>query len=283
MRPHHQQRFERVLDYIEGHLDEGLGVERLSAVAGCSKFHFHRQFSLYTGVSVARYVQTLRLQRAARALLDRPAERVIEIALGAGFDSHEAFSRAFKQGYGQSPSHYRRQPLKEPWHLRPHLPERESTQTMEVKIVDFAATLVAVLEHRGAPTAISDSVQQFIAWRKASGLSPVREIRTFGLAYDDPAAVEPEQFRFDICGEVSAPVPENPFGVVTKSIPAGRCAVVRHHGSSQRLDPAAYYLYRDWLPQSGEELRDFPLFFHYVHFIDVPEAEQITDLYLPLA
>lgn len=154
---------------------------------------------------------------------------------------------------------------------------------MEVKVVDFAETMIAVLEHQGPPELIFESVQTFIEWRKSSGLSPVATSRTFGLAYSDPATTAPEEFRFDICGEIDAPVPDNPQGVITKRIPAGRYATVCHHGSTDRISDSAYYLYREWLPRSGEELRDFPLFFHYVKRIpDTPEHEQVTDVYLPL-
>jgi len=154
---------------------------------------------------------------------------------------------------------------------------------VEVKVVDFAETMIAVLEHRGAPELVYESVKTFIDWRKQSGLSPVKTSRTFGVVYDNPETVKPEDFRFDICGEIDNPVPENPQGVTTKQIPAGRCATVRHYGSTDRVGESAYYLYREWLPESGEELRDFPLFFHYVKRIpDTPEHEQVTDVFLPL-
>ena len=154
---------------------------------------------------------------------------------------------------------------------------------MGVNIVEFEHTLVAVLEHRGASERVNDTARKFIEWRKHSGLSPVDCSRTFGIAYDDPEVAEPEDFRFDICGSVTEPIAENPYGIVNKMIPAGRCAVVRHYGSTDRISDSAYYLYREWLPQSGEELRDFPLFFHYLKLMpDTPEHELITDIYLPL-
>lgn len=154
---------------------------------------------------------------------------------------------------------------------------------MDVKIVDFAETNVALLEHRGAPERVLDSAMKFIEWRKSSGLSPVRTSRTFGIAWDDPATTEPQDFRFDICGEVAEAVPANPQGVKTGMIPAGRYAVVRHLGSHDRISDGAYYLYREWLPESGEELRDFPMFFHYLNLQpDVAEHELVTDIYLPL-
>ncbi len=276
-------RFDKVFDYIDRHLDESLTVEQLSRIAHFSKFHFHRQFSDYCGISVIRYIQLMRLKRASYRLVFNPLERITQIALDAGFENPESFSRAFKLAFGQTPSAFRKQPLWEPWHERIQLPIRERKVLMEVKIVDFAPTRIAVLEHLGAPSLLNDSVSKFIAWRKSSGLSPVQGSRTFGIAYDNPDTTEAAKFRFDIAGSVIEEIPANPQGVVNKTIPGGRCAVVRHIGSHDRMNACIYALYRDWLPNSGEELRDFPLFFHYLNLIpDTPEHELVTDIYLPL-
>lgn len=154
---------------------------------------------------------------------------------------------------------------------------------MDVNIVNFPEMKVALLEHRAAPELVNNSVMRFIAWRKSSGLSPVKTSKTLGLIYDDPATVEPEQFRFDICGEVDDAVPDNPQGVKSGLIPGGRCGVVRHLGPHESIGEKIYYLYRDWLPDSGEELRDAHLFFHYLNLrSEVAEHELITDVYLPL-
>jgi AraC family transcriptional regulator len=95
------RRIERVIEYICAHLGDDLPVERLSAVAGFSKFHFHRQFSAFTGLSVAQFVRLMRLKRAAYQLAFDPARPIIEIALDAGFSAPESFSRAFKDVQGR--------------------------------------------------------------------------------------------------------------------------------------------------------------------------------------
>jgi len=154
---------------------------------------------------------------------------------------------------------------------------------MEVKIVDVEAITVAALEHHGSPALLNDSVQRFIEWRKATGLSPISSSQSYGIAYHDPAKTPAEEFRFDICGSVSENVPYNPQGIITKAIPGGRCAVVRHSGSRDRIGESVYYLFREWLPKSSEELRDFPVYFHYLNLDhDTPEHEHLTDIYLPL-
>jgi AraC family transcriptional regulator len=277
------ERFERVFQHIEQHLNEPLNVEQLSQVAHFSKFHFHRQFSEYSGIGVLAYVRLLRLRQASYRLVFSRQERITDIALDAGFESPEAFSRAFRQAYGQSPSQFRKSPLWQPWSERFRLPPRARREKMDVKIVEFPETKVAILAHRGAPQRLNDSAMVFIEWRKQSGLSPVQASRTFGIAYDDPNTTQPEQFRFDICGEETGPIPENPQGVVSGVIPGGRCAVVRHLGSHDRIGESVYPLYRQWLPESGEELRDFPLFFQYLNlFPQAAEHELVTDIFLPL-
>lgn len=278
------RRFEAVFDYIDRHLTETLSVERLSQVAHFSKFHFHRQFSLHAGVSVARYIQLLRLRQASYRLAFDPDGRIIDIALEAGFENPESFSRAFRNAFGQSPSQFRKKPAWQPWNARYRLPKRQRKHPMEVNIIDFPETRIALIEHRGPPERVNDSAGKFIEWRKSTGLSPVASSETFGIAHDDPNTTDPAEFRFDIAGSVDREVPANPQGVITGVMPGGRCAVVRHHGSHDRLDEAAYYLYREWLPESGEELRDYPLFFHYLNLMpDTPEHELVTDVHLPLA
>ena len=128
------------------------------------------------------------------------------------------------------------------------------------------------------------SVGTFIKWRKSCDVSPEKSSQTYGIAYDDPNNTEPAAFRFDICGSTTKDVPENPQGVLAKRIPGGRCARVRHVGSTDALGPVVNGMYTEWLPESGEQFRDFPCYFHYVTRMPTcPDHQQITDIYLPLA
>lgn len=277
------RRFARVLDYIEKHLYEDLSVERLSRVANFSKFHFHRQFTRFCGVGVGRYIQLIRLKAASQQLVRQRQRKIIDIALDAGFETPESFSRAFKQVFGQTPTSFRRHPDWEQGSRLFRFNASERVDPMDIRIVNVPTYKVAVLEHRASPARLTDSVMTFIDWRKSSGLSPVASSLTFGVAYDDPDACPPSEFRFDICGTVPHDVPPNPQGVITKEIPGGRCAVVRHSGSTDRIGETVHYLFRHWLPGSGEELRGFPVFFQYLDIArDLPDSERQTDVFLPL-
>ena len=102
----YDESLNEVRRYIREHIDEPLNRDVLAAVAGFSVSHFHRLFTDYMGESIARYVRRERMERAGRKLR-MGAVDITEVALAAGFDSHAAFSRAFKQQFGISPSDFR--------------------------------------------------------------------------------------------------------------------------------------------------------------------------------
>ncbi|HEY5806596.1 MAG TPA: GyrI-like domain-containing protein, partial [Povalibacter sp.] len=103
------------------------------------------------------------------------------------------------------------------------------------------------------------------------------------IVYDDPAETEPDDWRFDLCAATDRDLAADASGVVFKSIPAGRCAALRFVGSDDLLEHAVRYLYSQWLPQSGEELRDFPLYFQRLKFFpEVPEHLAEVDVFLPI-
>ncbi len=282
-------RMQRVLDHIARHLDEDLDLDAVSGIAAFSKFHFHRQFTATFGISVHRYVQLARMKRASYRLAYRDAQSVTEIAMDAGYDAPDAFARAFRQRVGQSPSSFRKAPDWEPW-LAAFGPLDNARSTLmqttytpdDVTIRDLAPTPVAIIEHRGDPATIGATIQRFIAWRKATGLSP-KVSPTFNIFHSDPHTTPPTEYRMDLCVGTDRPIEAKGERIEAGTIPGGRCAVLRVVGNTDNLEPAALYLYRDWLPASGEEARDFPLYCQRLAFFpEVPEHEAVADLFLPL-
>lgn len=154
--------------------------------------------------------------------------------------------------------------------------------TDDVTIRDVLPTPVAIMEHRGDPATIGATIQRFIAWRKASGLIP-KVSPTFNVFHSDPHMTAPADYRMDLCVGTDRPVAAHGERIEAGVIPGGRCAVLRVAGNTDNLEPAALYLYRDWLPISGEEARDFPLYCQRLSFFpEVPEHEAVAELFLPL-
>jgi AraC family transcriptional regulator len=153
---------------------------------------------------------------------------------------------------------------------------------VDVQIVVFPETKVAAVEHFGSPALEHDTVQKFVAWRIEQGLMDPLKYRSYGVHYTDPRTTAPSDHHVDFCLSVERDVEPNSFGVVNKVIPRTRCALARDIGSRYN-NQAAVYLYEKWLPQSGEQPGNFPIFFHYVNVgPNIRPEEMITDVYLPL-
>lgn len=279
----YKERINRVIEFIGKNLDDELTLDQLSRIACFSKYHFHRLFTAYTNASLKQYIKWLRLKRAAHQLIVDKDITIIEIALNAGFESHESFTRAFKQICGENPRDFRIKSNWNAWEKPPYSLPKQCEEIMKVMIKDMPARRLAAVEHRGDPKKVGESVNKLIAWAKDQliNLNP-KPGEAFGFAYDDPNQVNAEEFRFDLA--VTVPLHFNLNGeVVEKTLPKGRYAVTLHKGSRHNIGDTIYALYRDWLPQSNEELGDLPCLFCYYNFDhEVAETELLTEVWLLL-
>ena len=286
---HYHARMIRVLDHIDAHLDDELDLDRLSSVAAFSKFHFHRQFRALFGLPVHLYVQLVRMKRASWRLAFRDGESVTGIAMDARYEAPDAFARAFRQRFGQSPSAFRKSPDWERWlsALGPLETARKTLMSIiytiaDVEIRTVAATPIAVMQHRSDPALLGQTIRRFIDWRRSHGLPPSKA-PTFTIWHGDPRTPGPDGVRIDLAVGIDRPERLAGEAISASEIPGGRRAVLRVVGSSDDLEAPASWLYGEWLPQSGEEAADLPLYCQRVSFFpDVPAHEAVTDLFLPL-
>ncbi|CZI80854.1 AraC family transcriptional regulator [Legionella pneumophila] len=278
----YQQKLENMIDFIGKHLDEELSLESLSEIFCISKFHFHRLFTAFTGLSLQQYIKWLRLKRAAHQLVVEKDQSVINIAINAGFESHEAFSRAFKKACGFSPSQFRQGFGRSYWEQPPYCLPRQGRIDMKVDIKSIDKIRLAVVEHKGDPKLLGESINKLVSWAKSQSINlKPRPGEAFALAYDDPKTTPPSEFRIDL----GIKVPENLKldGVIEKFLPSGRYAVTVHKGSRNNIGDVVYYLYRDWLPNTSEQLGDLPCIFCYYNFDhEVAETELLTECWLLL-
>jgi len=100
------KKVQPVLAFAAAHLDEDVSLDALAAQARLSRFHLHRVFSAAAGETPKQFTLRLRLGRSAAMLLVGN-DSVLDVALSCGFQSHEAFCRAFRSRFGMSPSAYR--------------------------------------------------------------------------------------------------------------------------------------------------------------------------------
>jgi AraC family transcriptional regulator len=269
-------RLERVFMWLADHLDDAIDLTRLADVACLSRYHFHRIYRAIHGETVADTVRRLRLHRAAVDLIagSLPVPRV---ARRAGYESQEAFTRAFKAAYGVPPGRYRASFVPVPTTNR----SEETTMSYQVTIRKQSPIRVAALAHRGDYSKIGSTFERLAAAAAGEGLVGPHA-RLFGIYYDDPKAARGE-LRADACITVSDDWTPN-GRLELREICGGRYAVVLHVGPYAELERPYGWLYGTWLPKSGEEPAHAPVVEEYLNDArTVPPTELKTEICLPLA
>ncbi len=286
----YKRRLLRVLVHVQQHLDEPLGINELADIACFSPYHFHRIFKGMVGESVKEYVRRLRLERAASQLKLGSAS-VIDIALNAGYNSHEAFTRSFRTAFGAAPSRYRSARKLElaatpsGVHYEEPLTMRFRTLrkggTMQVEIKQLKPMRVAFMRHTGPYGEVGETWDRFLTFMGKDGYLAGNPMM-LGICHDDPEVTPPAKIRYDACLAVDESFqPTGDIGV--QSIEGGEYAMTTHTGPYNQLGKTYAEFLGQWLPRSGRELRNAPCFEVYVNDPQgTPADELMTDIYAPL-
>jgi AraC family transcriptional regulator len=270
----------RVLEYIDRHLDTPLELPTLASVANFSPFHFHRLFAAWMGERLGEYVRRRRIEIGAMRLLAQPRVPVLQVALSVGFGSGEAFDRAFKARFGETPSTWRQHRNRNQAngnsnqldgnndqasrvqgadHGAMFQPSKEAS--MNVQLVDREPATVAYLRHVGA---YGMSISKFwqdtvVPWMATNNLFGRPR---YGISHDDDEITAPDKLRYDAAVEVPADFAGT--GAYMKTvIPGGKYAAGRFKGTDNQIVAAWDSMMREWLPGSGMQLDARPFFEYY--------------------
>jgi AraC family transcriptional regulator len=304
-RTFYEAAVERAVVRIVGSLDEALDLEALSRDAALSPFHFHRVFRGLVGETPLELHRRLRLERAATQLVEGN-DAVTAIAFDAGYETHEAFTRAFRQAYGLSPSAFRQRraellvacvyplPIElaarcgvhfgarvEPSTIR--FIERVTGETaMDVAIEERPELRVAAVHHTGSYQRISEAFGRLGAIAGPAKLIQGPDASMLGIFHDDPETTPVDQLRSE-AGLVVSNDAQLPAGLEEIRIPAGRYARTTHLGPYTGLGDTWSRLMGEWLPRSGHRVGAGPSYEIYRNTpADVPANELRTELYLPV-
>jgi AraC family transcriptional regulator len=265
-RTEYTQRIDRVIDYLRENLDRQVKLKDLAKVACFSEFHFHRIFSAVSGETLKSFTNRLRLEKSAR-LLRYSGEKLTDIALQCGFSSSATFSRAFRSGYGTSPSQFRKSGEIKKSKIRKELfPEdayglpmsaAEKRAAFPVRLVDIPEREVAYIRVTNAfeMAKVLAALNTMIEWAKSQQIFSRGTL--FGMTIDDPHVTPKHLYRYEIC--FASPAPFKCIDGMSKlKMPAMRYAVVKVSGDLHKVATAWDYLYRDWLIHSAFEPEHAP-------------------------
>jgi AraC family transcriptional regulator len=293
---------QKAAEQVVAELDQALDLQGLAREAALSPFHFHRVFRGLLGETPLELHRRLRMERAAWHLLhdDTP---VTAIAFAAGYETHESFTRAFRGHYDCSPSEFRQSRAPEANCTRPFQVELATRSgihfqplpsgtpnvrfirgevIMNVEIKELNEQRVATVTHVGPYNRISEAfarLDEIVGPAKLVG----PEAAMLAIFDDDPETTPASELR-SYAGLVVSPDAKLPQELGEQRLPAGRYACTKHIGPYEGLGDAWARFMGEWLPHSGQRMKDAASFEIYRNTpANAPKDKLETELYIPLA
>ena len=272
------QRINKVVAYINNHLDETLDLKTLTNEAALSDFHFHRIFKALKGEAIGGYITRLRLEATAR-LLRYTTLTIEEIAFNIGYETTASLSKAFKKQYGISPTEYR---------------TNKDTYIMKKEIINpdlaLKAPKTVILEPKNliyiALTGAYGSLDYGKAYEQLWAVIKAQKLFTKGIesiciSYDDPKITEGSLQRSDVCLAIHKPAtPQDE--VSCKTLAGGKYAVFFYQGSYENLSQVYDTAVR-WVIDHQYTLREEPFFEKYLNDARrTPKEKLKTEIYIPI-
>ena len=272
------QRINKVVAYINNHLDETLDLKTLANEAALSDFHFHRIFKALKGEAIGGYITRLRLEATAR-LLRYTSLTIEEIAFNIGYETPASLSKAFKKQYGISPTEYRR---------------NKDTYIMKKEIINpdlaLKAPKIVILEPKNliyvALTGAYGSLDYGKAYEQLWAVIKAQKLFTKGIesiciSYDDPKITEGSLQRSDVCLAIhKSATPQEE--VSCKNLAGGKYAVFFYQGSYENLSQVYDTAVR-WVIDHQYTLREEPFFEKYLNDARrTPKEKLKTEIYIPI-
>ena len=269
----------RAVWYIESHLSGDLSLEAVAGVAGVSRFHLSRAFSMTTGCALASYVRSRRLSLAARAL-GGGAPDILAVALDAGYGSHEAFTRAFRQQFGLTPDQLRERGDVAGLDLMEALSMNDSKTTLIAppRVVKSDALLIFGLAERYVKSnaGIPSQWDRFVPYL---GTIPeqIGQV-TYGVICNTDEAGSIDY----ICGVQVREFPDRPAEFTRLRIPPQTYAVFEHRDHVSSMQSTWQAIWNDGLPAAGRKATDGPAFERYDERFDGRTGLGGFEIWIPI-
>lgn len=246
----------KVLRHVAANLEKPYTIKDLSKIACFAPFHFHRVFREITGEPVHRYIRQLRLEFSAHQLLftDRS---IIQVALKVGYQSHEAYTRAFQQAFGMAPSRFRMRFRQRSGSEHGPAP-RDGAPAMESGASKVHALLqpgrtprrqVAYCSYFGPYTELQQSWRKLLDVMRGLNLSP-DAVQAIGIMYDDPLCCIDGNIRYDACIVLPPHVQVGP-ALGNQTLPEMDTISAVHHGPHELTVHAYVRLINQWVSWGG--------------------------------
>ena len=286
------QLIEKVLCYIDAHLNENITFECLAEIFGYSSFHFHKIFSSVTGQTITDYLRKRRLMYTYIELCETD-KTITEVCYDNGFGSIQSFNRIFKTTYGMLPSDVKKQKVKinyksvqtiiEGYKKRVHFNGEFLMSPKFIEKDEFI--LIGSRKYTGNGFQVIGEAWQELK-ENMDKINRINSNTMYGFEdYSEDFSKEPLQFYYMAAVEAEKDT-DIPEGMYMKKIPKASYAVFTVNGNNANgeIGKAFHYIYDSWLPSSEYYLSDELCadFEYYDERWDCQSSSTQMDLYIPI-
>ncbi len=265
--------------YIESHFAGDVTLDDVAEAAGLSKFHLVRAFGIFAGQSVMRYVRARRLSEAAKRLVAENCT-ILDVALGAGYGSHEAFTRAFGEQFCMSPDQLRKSHSLDKIELvEPIKMDEKLTSLSEPRFVDSEALLIVGLKNRYNDDTSAQMPAQWQAFGPHIGnIENQRGNVAFGVLCnsDDEGNID------YVTGVEVSQFPDTAKELDGIRIPSQTYAVFQHDGHISEIRRTWKTIFGQWLPEADYKLVDAPQLERYGEGFDPEVGAGDIEIWIPV-
>lgn len=276
------------VNLIDARLNEDVALKTVAREACLSEYHFHRIFKAMTGMSPGLYIRRRRLSAAAQRLLNGESNNILHLALDSGYESQEAFTRAFQDIFGLAPGRFRKEAVNPELLLQlpldldtlKYFDEGRFSLKPDIRKHDaFRVTGVGNLFDFDAYTDMNLMWRGFLETLKSRGPYPPE---VYGICQGTANDGRPNEQLHYSATCVWQEGQTYPAHFETIEIPANTYAVFTHVGLMSEMPMALRYIWQVWVPRSGHELADAPDFEIYTdNFDNEPMPSHVT-LWIPV-
>lgn len=270
----------KALWYIESHFAREMSLEEIATIGGVSRYHMSRAFGATMGRPIMQYVRGRRLTEAARSL-SNGAPDILTVALDVGYGSHEAFTRAFRDQFGVTPEMIRAQGnLNNIELVEPIKMDETLIANLEPpRFVNSKALLIAGVGARYGCDSSAGIPAQWQRFLPHFGNTPGQIGRVaYGVVCNSD-----DEGNFDyICGVAVPDFSALPADFTHVRIPEQRYAVFSHRDHISAIRRTMSTIWSKWLPESGHQVVDAPLFERYAEDFDPTTGNGGVELWLPI-
>jgi len=275
------ERINRVLNFVQQNLDQSFDLKQLAALGNFSSFHFHRIFKAYLGEPIGAYVKRLRLEKSVQFLFFTN-DSISKIAFEVGYETSSAFSSAFSQHFGVSPSAFRKTKQPANKKIDMHTPSKNNFD-LEPIIKLVPITNVAFIRVFGNYDAdkIGPAWDQLFQFASKNDLfNP--QMQLFGISYGNPEIAKEETIEYNACISINKKL-DSDGEISVKQLSGGKYAVFTYKGSYEKFNTVYDLIFKEWLLKSDYELRDSEIFDKYLNsHKDTPPENLITEIHIPI-